>query len=163
MLMRKSMIVIAIGLLLLVVGLAWTGIQAASRMKVAITFMGFTNNPAGLLSTSDKILAVFSVTNYLESPIEDVGVYYIEASRSVSTYGPVGSPGVIAPHGSRTIVTRVPTNTGPWRLIIPYSRATHTGRMLGLIPGWLDGILGRPRFGYDRYGNGAPRSDWVQP
>lgn len=141
----------------------WVRAQMRSGSQIGVTFIGVTNNLAGLLSTSDKALAVFSVTNGTPSPFVDRGFYYVETSASVLTYCPLGSTGTLPPHGCGTILTRIPTNAASWRVVVPYSRTTLPSQIMGGVRDALDRALKRPSFDFDRYGKGAPRSDWVKP
>jgi hypothetical protein len=95
---------IATPICLLIVGLIWALVQARSATQIGIKFIGLTNNSAGLLGTSDKLLAAFSVTNGADSPIEDAGFYYIEMPGSWRTYSPLGSGGQIPPYGQGRLV-----------------------------------------------------------
>jgi len=133
-----------------------------SGSQIGVTFIGVTNNVVGLLSTSDKALAVFSVTNSTASPFVDRGFYYVETSASVLPYCPLGSAGTLPPHGCRIILTRIPTNAASWRVIVPYSQTTLPSQIVGGVRDALDHTLKRPSFDFDRYGKGAPRSDWVK-
>lgn len=136
---------------------------AHTSSPIGVKFIGFTNNAARLLSTSDKVLAVFSVTNSAGSSFVDRGFYYVEANRSMLTYCPLGSAGTLAPHGCGTILTRIPTNSAPWRVIVPYSRWTVINRTLNGIRDALDRKRNRSEFDFERFGRGAPTSDWVKP
>ena len=147
----------------------WVRAQTHSGFQIGIKFIGMTNNAAGLLGTSDRVLAVFSVTNRAGSPIEDAGFYYIEMSGEAWTYSPLGagspmgSGGRIPRHGCGTILTRIPTNGIPWRVIVPYTRTTLSSQIAGGVRDALDSALKRPSFDFNRYDKGAPRSDWVKP
>jgi hypothetical protein len=160
---RIIIVTLAIAISWLLVWLMWVRAQARSGSQIGVTFMGVTNNVAGLLSTSDKALAVFSVTNSTGSPFVDRGFYYVETSASMLTYCPLGSASTLPPHGCGTILTRIPTNAASWRVIVPYSRTTLSSQFVGRVRDLLDRALKRPGFDFDRYGNGAPRSDWVKP
>lgn len=149
----------AIGLL--IVWLMWVLPQPNLKTQIGINFIGVTNNSAGLLGTSDRLLAVFSVTNGANSSIADEGFYYIERPGSWLTYEPLGSGGQIPPHGCTTILTRIPTNGVLWRVVVPYSRTGLFNQILGRVRDTLDRALKLPLFDFDRYGNGAPRSNWV--
>jgi hypothetical protein len=161
----------ALGLVL--AGLVWLHAQPHLGSQVGIRFMGLTNNSAALLGVSDKVLAVFSVTNRTSSPIEPTSFYYIETAtvwRSAgdwsgywSSYAPLGSGGQIAPHCCGTILTRIPTNGVPWRAVVPYSRTTLPNEFGSAVRDALEDALKRPKYDFNRYGNGAPTSDWVKP
>ena len=166
---RIIIITLAIATCWLLVRLMWLRAQMHSSSQIGIAFVGVTNNAAGLLGTSDRVLAVFSVSNGAGSPIEDAGFYYIEMSGNWWTYSPLGSGspmgsgGRIAPHGCGTILTRIPTNGVPWRVIVPYSRTTRLSQIVEGVRDALDRAVKRPSFDFDRYGRGAPRSNWVKP
>ena len=166
---RIIIVTLAIAICLLVAGLMWVRAQTHSGFQIGIKFIGMTNNAAGLLGTSDRVLAVFSVTNRAGSPIEDAGFYYIEMSGEAWTYSPLGagspmgSGGRIPRHGCGTILTRIPTNGIPWRVIVPYTRTTLSSQIAGGVRDALDSALKRPSFDFNRYDKGAPRSDWVKP
>ena len=163
--MLKRIIILAIGtaLCLLLAGLVWLQAQTHLGSQVGIKFIGLTNNSAALIGGSDEVLAVFSVTNRTSSPIEPTSFYYILTPGYWSSYAPLGSAGPIAPHGCGTILTRIPTNGVPWRVTVPYSRATTPGEIAREAGDVLERALNRPIYGFDRYGKGAPTSDWVKP
>jgi hypothetical protein len=163
--MRKRLILLvgAITLCLVLAGFMWMRSLTHLGSQVRIKFVALTNNSAGLLGGSDKILAVFSVTNGTSSPIEATSFYYIETSGYWSSYAPLGSAGPIAPHGYGTILTRIPTNSAPWRVIVPYFRSTLTTEISRTLGDGLETALKRPRYGFERYGKGAPTSDWIKP
>jgi hypothetical protein len=163
MLQRIVILTIGTALFLLLAGRIWLQAQTHLGSQVGIKFIGLTNNSAGLLGSSDKVLAVFSVTNNVGSPIEAAFFYYIETSGYWSSYAPLGAGGQVAPRGCGTILTRIPTNGVPWRVIVPYSRATLPGQIAGGVFDAMESALKRPRFGFNRYGKGAPTSDWVKP
>lgn len=135
-------------------------------MEVDIQFLGLTNNSSALLGTSDKVLAIFSVTNRAAYPVKDFGFYYIATSTNFvteyRTYSPLGSAGTIAPHGSGTILTRVPTNSVPWRVVVPFLKGTMENTVLNEIYNARDRKSGRASFDFERFGRGAPVSDWVR-
>jgi hypothetical protein len=133
-----------------------------SSPPISVTFSGFTNNTASLLGTSDKVLAVFTVTNRGNSSFADSGFYYIETSGQRMTYAPLGSAGAITPHGCGMLITRVSTNGAPWRVIIPYTRSTGLIKVVDAIHDAADRKLGKPNYNFERFGEGAPTSDWVK-
>ncbi len=160
---RPITVAFVTGLSLLIAGLFLGGYLARSRTRIGIAFVGFTNNSAGLLAAADPTLAVFSVTNGSSTPIEAEGFYYIERPGSLTTYGPLGSDGQILPHDCGTILTRIPTNGAPWRVIVPYYQATPASKIVRGAHDSLDRALNLPLFDTRRYLPGAPRSDWVAP
>src|SRR5436190_2180497 len=129
MLKRITTIMIGAIICLLAAGLLWLQTQTHLGPQVSIKTVGFTNNSAGLLGVSDKTLALFSVTNRATSPIEATSFYYIETSGYWSSYAPLGSGGQIPPRGHGVILTRIPTNGTPWRVIVPYSRTTRPAQI----------------------------------
>ena len=159
---RSTLIIIAIPLCLFVAGIVWVRGKAPWRPYLAIKFIGFTNNPVGPLA-ADKLLAAFSVTNSADFSVEDEGFYYVEVSgrRWADTH--LGSAGPIVPHGSGMILTRIPTNPAPWRVVVPYSPGTLPSHVVGYIRDRVDRARGRSGFNFERYGKGAPTSDWVKP
>jgi hypothetical protein len=161
--MRRITIVVAVVASLLLGLVVCRQNLAHASSPIGVKFIGVTNNAAGLLSTSDKVLAVFSVTNSAGSSFVDRGFYYVESSRSILIYSPLGSTSTLAPHGCATILTRIPTNPAPWRVIVPYSRCTAINRTLNGIRDALDRKRNRSEFDFERFGTGAPTSDWVKP
>lgn len=162
--MKRGIITaIAAVLCVLLMGFLWLQAQIHVGCQVGIKFVGFTNNSAGLLGLPDKTLAVFSVTNGAASPVEPTSFYYIETHGCWSSYAPLGSSGRIAPHSCGTILTRIPTNGTPWRVIIPYSRTNLPVQIADAIRDALEDALKRPKYDFRRYGKGAPTSDWVKP
>ncbi len=173
--MPKRIIALTIGtaLCLLLAGFVWLHAKAHLGSQVGIKFIGLTNNSAALLGGSDKVLAVFSVTNRTGSPIEPASFYYIETatvwksagdwSGYWSSYAPLGSGGQLAPHGFGTIFTRIPTNGVPGRVVVPYSRTTLPTEIVSAARDALEDALKRPKYDFNRYGKGAPTSDWVKP
>lgn len=143
-------------------GLMWLLGQMRSGSQIRITLVGLTNNSAGLLGTTDKTLAVFSVTNGSSASIQDHGFYYIEQSNTCWIYSPLGSGGRIPPHGSGTIFTRIPTNAFHWRVAVPYSSTGSITHFANNLQDTLDRALKRPDFEFERYRKNAPKSDWVE-
>src|SRR5262245_60821165 len=111
--MAKRKIASVIGVLcLFLVGVVLVRTQRP-HSNIGITFIGLTNDAAGLLGNSNEVLAVFSVTNRAGSAIRDRGFYYIQMSGWASTYAPLGSGSPfgsgdqIAPYGYAMILTRI--------------------------------------------------------
>jgi hypothetical protein len=159
--MRKTKITVALMLCLILGGVACYFVLHPSPPPIDIKFLYLTNNISTTRFGPDKNLAVFAVTNRANTPILDVGFYYIESSGWWWTYAPLGSAGTIPPHGSGTILTRIPTNQAPWRVIVPYNPDTKLNLVWKTIHDTIDRKLHRASFDFDRYGRGAPRSDWI--
>ena len=160
---RRANFIVAIALVLTFAGLFWAYFRYHAHQSVRIVFLGYTNNTTALLGTSDKVLAVFSVTNLSDSPVMDSGFYYIEMAGLVQTYSPLGSSGAIPSHGSGTILTRISTNGIRWRVLVPYRGRTLSSEILEGATDKIDRLRGRPNFDFRRYGLNAPASDWVKP
>jgi hypothetical protein len=159
--MRKTKITAVLLLCLSLGGVACYFVLRPSPPPIDIKFLYLTNNISTTSFGPDKNLAVFAVTNRADFPIQDAGFYYIESSGWASTYSPLSSAGTIPSHGSGTILTRIPTNQTPWRVIVPYTPDTKWNIVLETIRNTIDRKLNRASFDFDRYGRGATRSDWI--
>jgi hypothetical protein len=160
----KLSLIVAGGLALMAIVLLINA-NSGPKQKISIRFVGFTNNPTGLLLPTNETLAVFSITNGMDAPYSANSAYWIETTtssgggsgfsetREFRHFSPLWSSGVIKAHGVETIQTRILTKDIPWRVRVSFTRETSFGRVFASSfggGGVRDGVH-----------SGDPVSDWV--
>jgi hypothetical protein len=134
-----------------------------AKQTVTIGFVGFTNNFIGRFTNSDTRLAVFTVTNHTGTPVEIAGFYYIETAVDTTTHSSLSLGLRLKPGEIGTLLSRVPTNGGQWRITAPFFQVSVWRQMLQKALDLSDRARGKAQYNYRRYASGAPTSEWIDP
>lgn len=162
--MRKGKLILNAGVFisfLLLVGLAWAFLRPGPGSPVSIRFTGFTNSPAGRR-------AAFLVSNRADYAMRDFDFYYVETHPGPSTvqwdlWSPLSAPGPVPAKGNMTLLLRVPTNTIPWQIAVPYLRQDNWNEFSVGLRDLYENWRKIPAHDFERWRKSCVDSDWVQP
>ena len=114
--MRRRILIILGLVTLMIASLVWVATRPGAPLKVTASFIGYTNNLAGVR------LARIKVTNHSGVRIFRWGSYHLGTEQQKGLY-PVfaGSDALLAPEQSEVFVLPAPTNQVRWRAGIDIS------------------------------------------
>jgi len=115
--MRRRILIVSVLVMLIAISLVWIVLHSGAPLKVTASFLGYTNDPAGVR------LARFKVTNHSSVGVFRWDTYHLGSEDKPGLY-PVffGSTSRLAPEQSEVVVVIAPTNQVRWRAGVDISR-----------------------------------------